>query len=107
MAKAVGLEDMYHSVMIPASSALHGDWSALDEYVLVRCRHPLHDGHALPRLEYAPESVEQFPRLAEDFARWAFDAYCRAMTYEAISDEEAEAEMRAAAKDGATERTTE
>jgi hypothetical protein len=29
------------------------------------------------------------------------------MTYEAISDEEAEAEMRAAAKDGATERTTE
>jgi hypothetical protein len=95
MARAVGLEDMYHSVMIPASSALHGDWSALDEYVLVRCRHPLHDGHALPRPEYATGSEEQVAELAERFALWAFDEYCEATEHEPIADEEAEAEMRA------------
>ena len=31
MAREVGLEDMYHSVIIPASSALHGDWAALED----------------------------------------------------------------------------
>src|SRR4029079_5742379 len=33
MASDVGLGDMYHSVMIPASSALHGDWSWLSDNV--------------------------------------------------------------------------
>jgi hypothetical protein len=94
MARTVGLEDMYHSTMIPASSALHGDWSALDEYVLVRCGHPLHDAHAVPRAEYAPETLEQFPELAERLAGWAFEAYCAAMAHEPITDKDAEAEMR-------------
>ncbi len=93
MARAVGLADMYHSVMIPASSALHGDWSALDEYVLDRCQHALHDRHAVPRVEYATEAEEQFPELAERFAQWGFDAFCRAMAYEPITDEQAEAAM--------------
>jgi hypothetical protein len=93
MARSVGLEDMYHSVMIPASSSLHGDWSALDEYVLDRCRHVLHDQHVVPRADYASESEDQFPELAESFALWSFDEYCRAMTYEPISNGQAEAEM--------------
>jgi hypothetical protein len=93
MARAVGLQDMYHSVMIPASSSLHGDWSALDEYVLDRCQHVLHDQHVVPRAEYASGSQEQFPELAESFALWSFDEYGRAMAYEPISNEQAEAEL--------------
>lgn len=93
MAHEVGLEDMYHSVMIPASSALHGDWAALEDLVLERCVHALHDHHAIPRADYAEESSGQFPYLAETFARWSFDEYCRAMAYEPISSAQAEAEM--------------
>jgi hypothetical protein len=93
MARSVGLEDMYHTVMIPASSTLHGDWSALDDHVLVRCQHALHDQHSVPRADHAGESEEQIPELAEHFALWSFDEYCRAMAHEPISEEEAEAEM--------------
>lgn len=93
MAREVGLEDMYHSVMIPASSALHGDWAALEDLVLDRCVHALHDHHAIPRADHAEESSEQFPYLAERFARWSFEEYCRALAYEPISSEQAEAEM--------------
>jgi hypothetical protein len=93
MAREVGLEDMYHSVMIPASSALHGDWAALEDFILDRCVHALHDHHAIPRAGYAEESSEQFPYLGESFARWTFDEYCRAFEYQPISSEQAEAEM--------------
>jgi hypothetical protein len=93
MAREVSLEDMYHSVMIPASSALHGDWAALEDLVLDRCVHVLHDDHAIPRAEYAEESTEQLPYLAESFASWTFAEYCRAMAYSPISSQEAEAEM--------------
>jgi hypothetical protein len=84
---------MYQSVMIPGSSALHGDWAALDDQVLKRCRNPLHDRHALPKAAYADEDVEQFPFLAERFALWAFDEYCAALGNEPISDEQATSEM--------------
>ena len=93
IAREVGLDDKYHSVMIPASSALHGDCAALEDLVLDRCVHALHDHHAIPRAEYAGESSEQFPYLADSFARWSFDEYCRAMAYQPMSGEEAEREM--------------
>jgi hypothetical protein len=93
MAKEVGLEDMYHSVMIPGGSALHGDWAALDDQVLKRCLHPLHDGHALPKAAYADEDVEQFPYLAERFALWSFDEYCAALGHEPITNDQATSEM--------------
>ena len=51
MANEVGMGDVYNSTMGPASSALHGDWSALDDLYLDRCVHPLHASHVLPRLE--------------------------------------------------------
>jgi hypothetical protein len=97
MARQVGLEDMYHSVMIPASSSLHGDWAALEDQVVERCLHPLHDGHSIPRGAYAEEDLEQFPYLAESFALWTFDEYCRAMGHSPISNEEATSEMQAQA----------
>lgn len=100
MAREVGLEDMYHSVMIPASSALHGDWAALQDLVLDRCLHALHDHHAIPRAAYADESTEQFPFLAERFAIWSFEEYCQALAHEPISNERADAEMASKVKDG-------
>lgn len=90
MAEEVGMGDMYRSTMGPASSALHGDWSALDDLYLDRCAHPLHGPHALPRLEPAEESRESLPFLAETFSRWVFDAYSRATGYEPPSDAEAD-----------------
>jgi hypothetical protein len=99
MATEVGLRDMYQSTMIPASSALHGDWSALEDLVLDRCEHALHDRHVLPRPAYAGESTEQFPYLAESFAQWSFLEFVRAVGREPISDEEANEEMRAQAVD--------
>jgi len=93
MAREVGLEDMYHSVMIPASSALHGDWAALEDLILDRCVHALHDHHSIPRADYAEQSTEQFPFLAERFALWGFEEYCQALAHEPISVEQAEAEI--------------
>jgi hypothetical protein len=79
MAEEVGMGDMYKSTMGPASSATHGDWSALDDLFLDRCLHPLHGRHAIPRFEAAAESDERLPFLAETFAKWALDAYLGAI----------------------------
>jgi hypothetical protein len=106
MAREVGLSDMYYTVMIPGSSVVHGDWSALGDSVLVRCQHPLHDRHALPRPDYAEESSEQFPYLAETFARWSFDEYCAAVGVEPLSAEDARAEMKREASDADDKKPT-
>ncbi len=90
MAEEVGMGDMYRSVMGPASSAVHGDWSALDDLYLDRCIHPLHGSHVLPRLEPAEESRESLPFLAETLSRWIINAYFKATGYEAPSDAEAD-----------------
>jgi Family of unknown function (DUF5677) len=99
MARLVGLDDMYQSVVNPASSTLHGDWGALEDQVLERCLHPLHDRHAVPKTAYAEENMEQFPYLAESFATWTMDEYCRAMGHKPITDDEATAEMLAQAQE--------
>jgi hypothetical protein len=91
MAEEVGMGDMYHSTMGPASSALHGDWSALDDLYLDRCVHPLHGPHALPKLEPAEQSDERLPYLAQSFSRWAFDAYCSAFDHDPVGYERAKA----------------
>ncbi len=84
-----GLGEMYQSTMGPASSALHGDWSALDDLYLDRCVHPLHGPHVLPKLESAEESDERLPFLADSFSRWAFQTYCEAIGYEGPKDADA------------------
>lgn len=90
MAEEVGMGEMYGSTMGPANSALHGDWSALDDLYLDRCVHPLHGPHALPRLEPAEESRETLPFLAERFSRWVFNAYVKATGYEEPTEAEAD-----------------
>ena len=81
MAQEAGLGEFYDGMMIPSSSALHGDWSALDEWFLDRCVHPLHGPHALPRLRPAPESCEKIPFVAEHYATWTLKSYYKAFGY--------------------------
>jgi hypothetical protein len=90
MAVEVGMGDLHQSLS-PASSALHGDWSALDDLFLDRCGHPLHGPHAIPRFEPAEESDERLPFLADTISRWALATYCAAVGYEPDASEEEEA----------------
>jgi hypothetical protein len=82
MAEEVDMGDLYNSTMGPASSATHGDWSALDDLFLDRCLHLLHGRHAIPRFELAAESDERLPFLAETYATWALNAYLKATGHE-------------------------
>ena len=84
---------LVRGVEVIGMRSILGPFWCLEDLVLDRCVHALHDHHAIPRAEYAEESREQFPYLAEGFARWSFDEYCRAMAFEPISIEQAEAEM--------------
>jgi len=47
MAEEVGLLTEYRLVFAPASASVHGEWAALDQYVLQRCTNPLHRGHRI------------------------------------------------------------
>lgn len=49
MADEVGLGDDYRFIFAPASSAFHGEWTAVEQFALERCVNPLHQGHRIPR----------------------------------------------------------
>lgn len=49
MAKAINMDDEYKLIFAPMSSDTHGEWPALDRYVLQRCRNGAHRGHRVPR----------------------------------------------------------
>ncbi|MGW4881279.1 DUF5677 domain-containing protein [Streptomyces sp. NPDC004262] len=48
MAEDVGMQDLYSRVFQPLSASVHGEWSALDNYVVDRCLNPLHRFHRIP-----------------------------------------------------------
>ncbi|MFJ2014699.1 DUF5677 domain-containing protein [Streptomyces globisporus] len=48
MADDVGMQDLYSRVFQPLSASVHGEWSALDNYVVDRCMNPLHRFHRIP-----------------------------------------------------------
>ncbi|MGA5323526.1 DUF5677 domain-containing protein [Streptomyces seoulensis] len=48
MAEGVGMQDLYSRVFQPLSASVHGEWSALDNYVVDRCINPLHRFHRIP-----------------------------------------------------------
>ena len=56
MAYEVQLERDYRLLFAPASSNVHGEWTVIDEYVLDRCRNPLHRNHRIVR-EAAPVTL--------------------------------------------------
>jgi hypothetical protein len=75
MAEQVDMLTEYRLVFAPASASVHGEWSALDKYVLAVCRNPLHRGHRIPRddahILLGPELVEtalsHASRLVNDY----------------------------------------
>ncbi|MFE1295494.1 DUF5677 domain-containing protein [Streptomyces sp. NPDC058731] len=48
MAEEVGMQDLYSRLFQPLSASVHGEWSALDNYVVDRCLNPLHRFHRIP-----------------------------------------------------------
>jgi hypothetical protein len=97
MAREVGMEELYESAMVPASSAVHGDWSALDDMFLDRCVHPLHGPHALPRKKPASESNEKIPFVVESYSRWILRTYYAAFGYRVPRPTPGQAPMEKAA----------
>lgn len=62
MAEEVGMQTEYRFTFAPASASVHGEWAALDQYVLTVCRNPLHGWHRIPE---DSEAVRLGPDLVE------------------------------------------
>lgn len=93
MADEVGLGHFYDMMIGTGSSVIHGDWSMLDDYVLVRCEHPLHNGHRALRQESATDRDDRIPYLATRAAFEIVRDYFAAMNYEPKSENGQAAEM--------------
>jgi len=79
MAYEVDLQEIYRLVYSPASSELHGEWTSLKKFNLVRCANPLHRFHRLPQLDsenyLSPQVVIRAGSILIDtFLVW-LDAY--------------------------------
>lgn len=68
MAEQVGLLSEYRLLFAPASASVHGEWGALDQYVLTVCVNPLHRHHRIPRgdlhIRLGPELVDSALSIA-------------------------------------------
>ncbi len=68
MAEQVGLISEYRLLFAPASASVHGEWGALDQYVLTVCENPLHRHHRIPRadlhIRLGPELVDSAIAIA-------------------------------------------
>lgn len=77
MAEQVGLLTEYRLLFAPASATVHGEWGALDQYVLAVCENPLHRHHRVPRsdlnIRLGPELVDSAIsigyQLVDDYAQ--------------------------------------
>jgi hypothetical protein len=90
MADQVGLLSEYRLLFAPASSNVHGEWAALDQYVLAVCQNPLHRRHRIPRsdlgIRLGPELVESALSIANQLV----NDYSHAFGHDTPSDKEAE-----------------
>lgn len=70
MAQDLGMERDYHLRFAPDSSGLHGEWSHLDRYALVRCLNPTHRFHRIPRPgsedPFQPDLIKELVLLARE-----------------------------------------
>ena len=68
MAEQIGLISEYRLLFAPASASVHGEWGALDQYVLTVCENPLHRHHRIPRadlhIRLGPELVDSAIAIA-------------------------------------------
>lgn len=90
MADQVGLLSEYRLLFAPASASVHGEWAALDQYVLTVCENPLHRWHRIPRddldIRLGPELVESALSIGYQLA----DDYSHAFPNNGPSEKEAE-----------------
>lgn len=88
MAEQVGLLSDYRLLFAPASASVHGEWGALDQYILTVCQNPLHRHHRIPRadlhIHLGPELVDSALLIAHQLV----EDYARAFTNDAASDAE-------------------
>jgi hypothetical protein len=63
MAAAADLDDTYRYVYQPASGVTHGEWWALEDYVMQRCMNPLHLLHRIPSFDPESPITPQFGPL--------------------------------------------
>lgn len=79
MADATGMISQYRLLFAPASSNVHGEWGAIDQYVLAPCGNPLHRRHRIPDtrrvLALGPELVD----VALDLLSELVADYCGAV----------------------------
>jgi hypothetical protein len=75
MAGAVGLGNDYRFIFAPASSSFHGEWTAVEQFALEKCRNPLHKGHRVPRRDAAVAMGPQLIELALDQLEDLIDRY--------------------------------
>lgn len=70
MAEQVGLLSEYRLLFAPASASVHGEWGALDQYILTVCENPLHRHHRVPRadlhIRLGPELVDSAFSIAHE-----------------------------------------
>ena len=88
MAEQVGLLSEYRLLFAPASANVHGEWGALDQYVLTVCDNPLHRHHRIPRadlrIRLGPELVDS----ALSIAHQLIGDYIHAFTHNGPPDNE-------------------
>jgi hypothetical protein len=72
MADEVGELDAYNHVFASTSAVLHGEWWAVEDYVMQRCGNPLHRFHWVPCLE-EPRPEDQFPELLQSWLQDVLD----------------------------------
>jgi hypothetical protein len=90
MAEQVGLLTEYRLLFAPASATVHGEWGALDQYVLAVCENPLHRHHRIPRSDL---SIRLGPELVDSAVSIAYqlvDDYASAFTLDESTEQEDE-----------------
>ncbi len=73
MAEEADLLDEYRHLYQPASGVNHGEWWAVEDYAMQRCRNPLHFFHQVPSMyEFPPEP--KFSDVVIDYLQRVIDA---------------------------------
>lgn len=86
MARAVGMDREYNTMLAPASATTHGEWPSLARYSLTTCLHPLHRGHRLVRLDRGPAYGPGLPLNALGMGEMIVETFEGAMQPETADD---------------------
>lgn len=87
MAEDVGMQDLYTRVFQPLSASVHGEWSALDNYVVDRCMNPLHRFHRIPVQYLTPILSRDTLTAAVSSLKRVLDAATNSLSDDSNTDE--------------------